>query len=553
MKKYFKRNIGRIIRGGIISIIGAGFVALLPYITSNLIDNVNALTVKKGIVYAASYLGAIAGFLLFEYFGKISSYDLMKSVMLNLRIDLSDKIMRMPMEEYKEKESSFFMTLMTDDVKSLYTDYFDCIFSMITGIAMGIVYSVYMFMLNPIMASIILLISVGAMLIPEFAQKRLSSLREKQSVKSSEYLNVLREELEGWNLVNERSFASLKKRHDVTCEAKEIGAFAYYRFKSFVEVFAGLALYMINIAAFICGIILIKLGKLTAGEFVGLMAFIDLIAIPVRDVIYQIIGLKSCTEIKNKISDVLLSEQTSNNVNKSKLQNSIIVKDLNYTQGDFKLQDVNYEFLANRKYAIVGKSGAGKSTILKILGGVITQYGGEINIDGVDIRNINLSELVARIDQEPFVFSASTKDNVTLFDSYSDEKLSEYIKMLNADNLVRDNLGENGDEISGGEKNKIALLRALVMECKVMLCDEMFAALDENSRKQLGNYLFARKDITVISVTHDISEGNLKQYDEILIVDGGKITHHGTYTEMKEHIAEYFSEGLLMDKTNIQA
>ena len=96
-------------------------------------------------------------------------------------------------------------------------------------------------------------------------------------------------------------------------------------------------------------------------------------------------------------------------------------------------------------------------------------------------------------------------------------------------------MGERGSCISGGEKNKISILRALASQSEIILCDEMFSALDEKSKKEISAFLMKQKDKTIISVTHDLSEGLLLDYDEIIVIEQGQVFMKGNSQDMIEY------------------
>lgn len=144
-------------------------------------------------------------------------------------------------------------------------------------------------------------------------------------------------------------------------------------------------------------------------------------------------------------------------------------------------------------------------------------------------------------DYNTIVFNASMEENITLFGSYGMGELQKYARELELEEMLDLQPGESGMTLSGGEKNKLALLRALCRECKVLFCDEMFSALDEKSKKLLGNKLFLREDFTMVVITHDISEASLNYFDEIILMEDGKVLKQGEKSEMLPYIKEYFA------------
>ena len=148
---------------------------------------------------------------------------------------------------------------------------------------------------------------------------------------------------------------------------------------------------------------------------------------------------------------------------------------------------------------------------------------GEIFYDEKNIKDIDISKIATYISQDIFIYNASGMDNVTLFDYKRKKDLDYYIDLLKVRELMERNLGELGRNISGGEKNRIAILRALNMETKIIVLDESLANLDELNKKEITDFLLGLKDIMIILITHDYVEDYLNKFDEIIKMEKGKV------------------------------
>lgn len=541
MNRFIYRNKGRIFLVNLFAAGSALFAALLPYITARLVEQIGVFLKGTAVRFAFYYVGAVAGILVFEYLSKLASVRLKEQMMCQLKCAVADRFLSLSQEKFHEEDSAYYMSVLTEDIPVLYQDYFLCVFDFFNSIIRVVVYVVFMFCLNPILAAVIFAVCLATVAIPNIGGKRLSALRNEQVEENARYIGKMKEMFEGFILVNPITRKAFAERHEDACKRREAATYRYNRFGSFVEVFAGLSLYIINIAAFVCGLILVRFDLLTVGSFVGLLAFVDLIALPVQDIMYQIIGIRSAGEIKEKIENVLKLPEAAGKA-KNRLEDSIVVRDLSFTREDFALKGIDLTLKKGRKYAVVGKSGAGKTTLLKLLLGYYGGYKGAITYDGVPQEQCELTEMIAEIDQDAVIFNAGARDNITLFGSYESDSFDTYVEALDAGMLMRENFGEAGANISGGEKNKIALLRALNRECRVLFCDEMFSALDEKNKKLISDYLSGRGDLTLVSVTHDIREEALKFYDEIIIMDGGQILRQGETEIVLPYLKELFGD-----------
>ena len=532
--KYCIRNKRYILLMFVFTVGTSFFSSLLPYVTSKIVDNFFSFTVADAVKCGSIYVLAIVGILLFEYFNKVISYKIYYKITTEMQSNIMHGILQKTREQFSKNETDYYVSTITNDVETLYTDYYNNVFGLICSIIRAIVYSGFMILLDVRLAIVIIIVSVISCLIPQIAGEKLSRLRKNLSDENAIYLACLKDTMSNFDIVNNRTRDALKERHNAKCAKRGYTEYVYGKFNSFVQIFAGFTLYAINIVTFIVGLILIHSKLLSSGEFVGLLSFIDMIALPIRDMIYQLIGVRSATEIKEKI-EYMLVEQFDVQKEAMQFVDKIQMNDIKYKQNSFELQISKLEIEKGKKVAIVGKSGSGKSTLLKMIAGLINQYKGEVLIDGIDVRSIDTSKILTYITQDTMLFSTNGYNNISVFESYDIEGIEEQAEKINARYLLDREMGERGSCISGGEKNKISILRALASQSEIILCDEMFSALDEKSKKEISTFLMTQKDKTIISVTHDLSEGLLLDYDEIIVIEQGQVFMKGNSQDMIEY------------------
>ena len=213
----------------------------------------------------------------------------------------------------------------------------------------------------------------------------------------------------------------------------------------------------------------------------------------------------------------------------------------------YRLQDVDLRFDAGRSYAIVGASGSGKSTLLHLLMASRADYSGSILYDNTELRTIapdSLYELVSVIQQNVFIFNASIRDNITMFSPFPDEAVEQAIALSGLSELLAQRgedylCGENGKNLSGGEKQRISIARSLLKQSKVLLVDEATAALDAETAHRVTQSILSLPELTRIVVTHDLDRTTLEQFDEIIVLKNGRITEQGTFDVLMDR-REYF-------------
>ena len=204
------------------------------------------------------------------------------------------------------------------------------------------------------------------------------------------------------------------------------------------------------------------------------------------------------------------------------------------------LNNISFDIHANSLTAIVGKSGSGKSTIFRLLLRLYKLDKGNIYIDGISIyeySNKIYSSNVSITTQKPFIFNMSIKENLSLIDSNHEHQV-EACKRVGIHNFIMSLpkgyntiLKEDAVDISGGQKQLIALARTLLSKSEILLFDEVTASLDPNTAKHVMNVLKnLKKDHTVIMITH--KPKLMKMADNILVIDHGKIVGNGKHKEL---------------------
>ena len=208
------------------------------------------------------------------------------------------------------------------------------------------------------------------------------------------------------------------------------------------------------------------------------------------------------------------------------------------------MQDVSFTIHKGETLAILGKTGSGKSTILSLISRLYDVNNGQILIDGIDIKKVNLFDLrdnIGVVPQDAFLFSDTIANNIRF--GKEDAKQLE-IESASKLAMVHDNiihfqnqyetiLGERGITLSGGQKQRVSIARATIKNPSILLLDDCLSAVDtETEEKILNNLLDFCKDKTTIIVSHRVSSA--KNADKIIILDQGQILQQGTHNELIE-------------------
>jgi len=235
----------------------------------------------------------------------------------------------------------------------------------------------------------------------------------------------------------------------------------------------------------------------------------------------------------------------NNHPEHSNIQGAIEFKNVGFTYDDTHIkaiQNLSFTIHKGETLAILGKTGAGKSSILALISRLYDVTEGEIRIDGTEISKINLFDLrnsIGIVPQDAFLFSDTIKNNIKFGkETATDEEVIEVAKKAVVhDNIINFNqqyetiLGERGITLSGGQKQRVSIARAIIKDAPILLLDDCLSAVDtETEEAILNNLLEFCKNKTTIIVSHRVSSA--KNADKIIILDEGKIIEQGTHNQL---------------------
>ncbi|MEL4898435.1 ABC transporter ATP-binding protein [Crocosphaera sp. Alani8] len=220
-----------------------------------------------------------------------------------------------------------------------------------------------------------------------------------------------------------------------------------------------------------------------------------------------------------------------------------------YKPNEFVLKDLNFKISPGEKVALVGPTGAGKSSIIRLLSRLHEPTKGRILIDGVDIRDISKKELrqyVGMVLQESFLFAGDVKRNITLGENYSLEEVQKAAKLTNIDHLIEElpqgyhtQLRERGTNLSGGQKQLLAFARVAIRNPNILVLDEATASLDVQTEALIQEALEKLLiDRTAVIIAHRLS--TIRDVDRIFVLKEGMIIESGNHQQLIDQKGLYY-------------
>lgn len=211
-----------------------------------------------------------------------------------------------------------------------------------------------------------------------------------------------------------------------------------------------------------------------------------------------------------------------------------------------QFQNITLRIKPNEKVTIVGASGSGKSTLLKLAACLYETTSGNIYYDNHNVKDLNIHKLREKIGivlQENALFNGTFRENITIGRDFSKEDILKNIQATNLMDLLTSfplgletNISESGQNLSGGQRQKISIARTIISNPKVIFLDEPTSTLDNDSEKIVMKHLF-NMEATLVVVAHRLS--TIQNFDKIVVMDQGKIVEIGTHEELLQKDSHY--------------
>src|SRR6056300_165618 len=311
------------------------------------------------------------------------------------------------------------------------------------------------------------------------------------------------------------------------------------------------------------GIFVIKEG-MTSGQLMSFLASLMLAYAPLKRLINVNIQMQSGLSAANRIFEIIDSKILIRDGNeKLPIIKRININNLKFRYENSKilsLDDVTLNIELGKKIAFVGSSGAGKSTLLSLIIRLFDIEDGEILINGKNIKQYKLRDIrnqITFVPQETLLFDGSIKENIRYNSKISDSEIKKIIRLCVMEDFIyslpekiNTKIGEGGVKISGGQRKRIGIARALAKKNNFLFLDEPTSNLDLKTESSIFNNLNSIKNLTIVVVAHRLD--TIKNFDKIYLFEKGKIIEKGVHKELMKRKKSYYNLYMSQNKSNVK-
>lgn len=535
----------------LIPVIIVGIMApMRSYIMQLLIDSSNYKELLEKCLIAAVFS---VGVFIFEWICKKSQAIVVRDIEKDLRNHLMQKLFYISANQFEKKGLAYYLSKFTTDIGIILNDGVNNVYGMIMQFVFAVVAVIYLLCVEPFVLLIVAAVSFVQFAVPNILKKKIASSRKEYTEALEVYLDGIKSDLGGHKVIRtfgavEQILGKQKKLSDFVCRKNEDSSKTLYWAQALAS--------FVNNAAFLVVLgscmFFVAAGRITVGEIVAITNMMNFVLTPCKTIAGGMIQLRAMEKVKAELEALL--EQDSENDNKENIEQNIKKISLDNVgqkiSDNFSLDKLTMTFEKGKKYAIVGKSGSGKSSIIKLLTEYGPDYTGRVLIDGHELSGLN-KESIMHVSpvcyQQTYIFSDTVFNNVTLYQDYSKDEVIEALRKAGIYDTIQklpggvdEKIQENGKNFSGGELQRIALARLFLRNKTMTFLDEITSGLDNATAYEIEKRLLD-EDMTIISITHRYNKALMQKYDEIIVMCAGKVVEKGKFDELMGKEGEFFN------------
>lgn len=502
-----------------------------------------AVGICCGVIIAATFFKS-----LLLYLSSYISVPVRSSIIIRLRNDMFSKVLTLPIGYFSDKRKGDIMSRMTNDINEIESSIVSTMEGLIKDPVLVLSYIAAMAYISPVLSLFLLvLLPVTAFMIG-----RISRTLKKQSSASSmrvgETLSILDETLGGMRVVKafsaEFMIRSRFEQLNNTLFALSKKMSARRDLASPLTEFLGVV--VLCVILYFGSSLVVHKRVLNGGDLIAYIAIFSLMINPAKSLSTSFFNVQRGAAAIERIEDLLQAPVVIEDTGTRQLgqfDGQIEFRNVSFSYGDKPvLKNINLVIPKGKTVALVGSSGAGKSTLADLVPRFHDATAGEVLIDGVNIKEYRLESVrkhIGIVTQEPILFNETVAGNISLgITGARREDIEKAAKIANAYTFIHakpnrfdTNIGDRGNKLSGGEKQRVTIARAVLKNPPILILDEATSSLDTESERLVQEAIHTMmQNRTSLVIAHRLS--TIRHADEIIVLDKGEIAERGSHEQL---------------------
>lgn len=537
----------------VFSIIQTLFSLIIPLKASEIIN----LLVKRDFNIVLLIV-LVSLFILQVLFTGLSIYMMVyvgEKIILNLRKDLWQKVLKLPIKFYDENNSSEIMSRITNDTNIMKSFFVDHLIPSITGVITIVGSLIILFVINWKLSLIFLVVFPLAFLIITPLGKKMYTISRNTQQETALLQSDLGRTLSNIRLVK----MSLSEKRELTLGNQRISQLYNYgistgKVMSLVSPIMNTTILMVLVLILGFGVYQVTIKELTVGSLIAVIFYIFQIMTPLTLMAQLFTQYQKAMGSSERVLSLLNTQSEEikitslANINEKTNEKKLVLKNVyfSYESGTQIFTDLSMEINEDEKTAIIGESGVGKTTLLSIIERFYNIDKGDILFGEKSIYNYNISDWrnqIAYVSQDTPIMEGTLYDNLIYGIDYqlSDENINKALETSNLLSFINKlpkklhtEVGEKGMKLSGGQRQRLSIARAILRNSPILLLDESTSHLDSDSELLVQKALdkIMKNKITIV-VAHRLS--TITDADNIILLKNGKVVDQGSHDYMIKH------------------
>lgn len=554
--KYLKKHRAKLIIACILIFVSSLFNLTYGYFNGKAIEEITKLNLKLSIFYLGLYffVSVFSGTILMQA-GYYMLSKIKMHVINSISLDTYHKTLNLPAIAFEEKSSGEIINRVTNDADTI-TNSFGDILDIVRGLLGSFIIFFYI-IYNSWIVALEILIFVGLLFfVMKYFNPKIKAVHKESKKIVDDYTSEVTETVRGvreiktlgikdnlFTEITETIEKLFKKR------TEELNLDVKY------DIIMDILRICLEVGVFMTCAVLLYHGQASLTFFIAMTYYVYRYTWLVQNLARFSKTWQRAKVAMGRINEILSNElyedEKFGDIELDSSDKTIEFKNVTfgYKDDDITLKNFNIKLEPNKKIAVVGRSGQGKSTLFNLITRIFDTNEGEILINNINIKDIkedSLRKNVSIIRQDPFIFNRTIKDNFKILDeNITDEEIKEYCKKAYIDEYIeslKDGyntlIGEGGVNLSGGQKQRLAIARTLAKKSDIILFDEATSALDNESQAYIKKSIDSLvKNHTIIIVAHRLS--TIVDADIIYVVNDGKVVDSGTHKELLKKSTYY--------------